>query len=112
MIDGCLAYQRDGLNPPETVNKAGEDYRRSEDTLLDFIDEECIIDRNESCPAKHLYDRYKDWAKDGGIKPMTQTAFGRQIVALGFKRRKSAGVKIYDGIRLNTQVGLLVNQGQ
>ena len=102
MVEGCLAYQRDGLNQPEAVQRANEDYRRSEDTLQDFIDDKCFVDQKESCRASSLYQRYKSWASDGGSKPMSQTAFGQQMAQRGFVKRRSNGW-IYDGIGLTVK---------
>ena len=33
MIDGCVAWQDQGLNPPDVVRTATEDYMANEDTL-------------------------------------------------------------------------------
>src|SRR4051794_6898252 len=37
LIDGCLAWQRDGLNPPASVNEASEDYLSAEDVLGQWL---------------------------------------------------------------------------
>ena len=37
LVRGCLRWQRDGLNPPEKVRAATEEYRRNEDLLADFL---------------------------------------------------------------------------
>jgi putative DNA primase/helicase len=101
MAKGCLAYQHDGLNHPVEVRAANEDYRRSEDTLQDFIDEECFIHPNASCQSSRLYQRYKAWASEGGIKAMSHKAFGEQM-GRRFKKRTSNGV-IYEGVGLVTR---------
>lgn len=104
MVDGCLVFQKEGLNDPQAVRAAGEEYRRAEDTLQDFIDETCIIDKTMSCRAGSLYQQYKSWASDNGMRPMTMTAFGTQITQRGFEKRK-VGVMKYIGI------GLPANEG-
>jgi putative DNA primase/helicase len=102
LIEGCLKYQRDGLQPPNAVRSANEDYRRSEDTMQDFIDEECLVHPNASCKAGKIYERYQEWTRSVGIKPMSLTAFGKQISNRGFTKRVSNGV-IYEGIGLHTR---------
>ena len=33
MVEGCLAWQRDGLNPPAVVRATTEEYFRDEDAV-------------------------------------------------------------------------------
>jgi putative DNA primase/helicase len=42
MVCGCLAYQAQGLNPPEVVRAATEAYRKDEDLMGHFLDDCCI----------------------------------------------------------------------
>ena len=42
-IEGCLAWQRDGLQTPEPVRTATADYRADMDRLGQWIDERCIV---------------------------------------------------------------------
>jgi putative DNA primase/helicase len=40
-IEGCLAWQRDGLNPPEIVRSATSDYLAAEDAMGRWIEDRC-----------------------------------------------------------------------
>ena len=42
-IEGCLAWQRDGLQTPEPVRAATADYRADMDRLGQWIEERCVI---------------------------------------------------------------------
>ena len=46
MIDGCLAWQRDGLAPPETVRAATAGYFDNQDLFAQWVEEEC-----DACPG-------------------------------------------------------------
>src|SRR6266852_8328892 len=43
-IDGCLAWQREGLNPPAVVRDATDDYLESEDAIGRWLEDRCITD--------------------------------------------------------------------
>jgi len=79
-VDGALAWQKQGLNPPVAVLAATSAYRAGSDVLGEFLDECCVLAPLETVGKGLLYDRYCDWARDGGLKPMTKIAFGRVLV--------------------------------
>jgi putative DNA primase/helicase len=101
MVQGCLEWQQDGLQPPAAVTQATDDYRADEDVLQQFIDDACIVHREASCKADRLYSEYKQWMNDNGIKPMTGTMFGRKVSERFEKVRRNDGMR-YSGIGIMT----------
>lgn len=82
MIDGCLAWQRDGLPTPSAVVSATQEYRADSDLLEQFIDAKCIVGPTESCRAGELFARYREWADAEGLGPrerLNQRRFGSKI---------------------------------
>ena len=55
LVRGCMLFLADGLNPPPDVIEAGADYREEEDTVMQFINENCTQDENGKTMAKELY---------------------------------------------------------
>jgi hypothetical protein len=52
MINGCLAWQRHGLLPPETVHEATAGYFDNQDLFAQWVEEEC-----DACPGDaSIYD--------------------------------------------------------
>src|SRR4051794_21813529 len=43
LIDGCLAWQHQGLNPPRSVREASEDYLSAEDVMGQWLEERCHV---------------------------------------------------------------------
>ncbi len=79
LVRGCLAWQREGLNPPETVKAATEEYRRAEDIIQHFLDDTCLIADHAGVKAGELYKAYQVWCEENGHKPLSGTRFGRDI---------------------------------
>jgi putative DNA primase/helicase len=46
MIEGCLKWQREGLNPPRAVLDATAGYLAAEDSIATWIEERCELDPN------------------------------------------------------------------
>jgi putative DNA primase/helicase len=79
LVRGCLAWQKEGLNPPEAVRAATTDYREAEDTIGQFIQERCTTGQGLQVRAGELFSDYRTWAEEMGLKPMTGTKFGNEI---------------------------------
>jgi putative DNA primase/helicase len=100
LVRGCLAWQRDGLNPPESVRAATAEYQKEEDLVRQFIETECVTGPDKTVRAQTLYNAYRDWAQLNGIqRPGTQTAFGKRVAELFSKQKREAGV-FYTGVGL------------
>jgi putative DNA primase/helicase len=100
-VRGCLEWQKDGLDEPKGVRNATGDYRKEQDRLGAFLEENTIGDVNGKVQAGELYTRYKNWAERSNEFVMTLTAFGTEMQERGFEEpKKSGGYKWYSGIKL------------
>jgi putative DNA primase/helicase len=66
MIDGCLAWQANGLGPPARVLGATDDYFETADALGRWLDERCISGANESMARVAAFASWKGWAEAAG----------------------------------------------
>jgi putative DNA primase/helicase len=100
-VQGCLAWQRDGLGAPEEVTQATQDYRAEMDKLGGFLSDCCVLDAKAQAQAGDLYQAYKDWCEANGEREVSGTRFGRQLAERGFeKERDNTGHVAYVGIGL------------
>lgn len=98
LVEGCLAWQEQGLGTAKAIEDATNEYREDSDTLGGFIGECCVRDLNARSVASDIYREYKTWAEARGEHPKTQTALGRDLVQLGFKKAKHRHGWVYTGI--------------
>ena len=102
LVDGCLAWQRDGLGEPTVIRDATDEYRTDSDPLADFIAECCESAVTAVTRGSELYETYGKWAdKQRLSKPERLTAkdFGRRM-AERFPRRHTNTGKVYEGVQL------------
>ena len=99
-IRGCLAWQRDGLLPPEAVRSSSQECRKEMDTLGRFLDERVVKARGETLSSMALYEDYKRWCEEQGIRSEAHGVFAKKLKPRGFTKRKTRGVMVYDDIRL------------
>lgn len=100
-VDGCLAWQRDGLAPPAAVQSATDAYRAENNAIERFLAERCTRINSARTPAAEIFRAYETWCRDEGEAPVSQTAFGRSLAnEHGLEKRKTKTVVIYQGIGL------------
>jgi putative DNA primase/helicase len=69
LVDGCMAWQRDGLAEPEAVVRATLEYRRNEDVLSRFAaDCDIRFGRGLSITVADLNEAFDDWARAEGAE--------------------------------------------
>ncbi len=87
-VEGCLAWQRDGLGWAPEVKAASEAYRQEMDVLGQFLTECCTEGASLSVTARDLYAAYKEWTKDANEHAESQKWFGMRLTERGFRREK------------------------
>lgn len=92
-IQGCLEWQRIGLKPPAKVQAATDEYREEMDVFGPFIRECCVIHRTAEVRANELFNAYKAWCAENGIREQTQHKFGRYLSGKGWKTEGDKPVK-------------------
>jgi putative DNA primase/helicase len=104
MVDGCLEWQRQGLNPPGIVTKATEDYFSSEDTLGCWLEECCIQDRKLSASAAALYQSCQEWCQKNGEPVVSKKKFAQKLEEHQFTRERSASMRGFKGLALKSEI--------
>lgn len=87
-IAGCLAWQRDGLDPPATVAAATNEYRSEQDHIGRFIEDTCLLGDGWAVSASALRDAYEAWCKENGERPWSARAMAPQLRERGCERFK------------------------
>jgi putative DNA primase/helicase len=100
-VRGCLAWQRIGLQPPEVVQRATQEYRQDQDILGDFFDECCEFKRTHQVTAKAFYARYVKWCDSAGERPKSQKWLWPRLQERGIGKDLLTDGYIYRGVGLN-----------
>lgn len=100
IVEGAFDWYESGLQAPDEVLVATEEYRYDENRVAQFVEECCKMAPDLNDSAKHLYGRYTRWCLEKGYAGvLNQTNFGRRLAKLpGVTKDKSSTV-IYRGIR-------------
>lgn len=81
-----------------------QQYRENNDSMLSFVKECCKVDANSRVSSTELFNAYKTYCEEGGLKPYSQKMFVQQLTtAFPEIKRARDGVanrRLLDGIDL------------
>jgi putative DNA primase/helicase len=103
-IDGCLAWQREGLHPPDIVRDATADYLAAEDALGRWLEECCASGGQYFATAAVLFGSWCEWCERNGERGGSQKRFSQNLEARGFARERSAGFRGFGGLAVKSDV--------
>lgn len=100
MVQGCLEWQRQGLNPPPAVLEATNEYLEEEDTLSLWVKECCSLGKTHTESNSDLYASFKVWKEARGEGVQSQKKFSTNLVKMGFKRDRNMTLRFLLGLKL------------
>ena len=103
-VQGCLAWQENGLDEPADVVSATERYRQEMDPLSDFIGACCIEGRTCQTPFRQLYDAYVQFSREQDDAVINEKQFTTRLSERGYESARisfnSKQVRGWRGIAL------------
>ncbi len=99
-VEGCLAWQRAGLNPPTAVTSATKEYFTEEDALARWLEERTERKDGAWEPATALFADWKAWAESNGEFVGSQKRFSVNLATRGYSPARKNKARGFDGIAL------------
>src|SRR6516165_7879252 len=91
-IDGCLDWQRIGLQPPTVVTEATMEYFNDQDIIKQWLDE-CTEDGGPYAFTNSgtLYSSWKKWCDEHGCSPGSAKSFTQALSDRGYIQKRGTG---------------------
>lgn len=99
-IEGCLAWQKEGLKTPNAVEQATKEYEAESDPLAPFFEDCCELDIAFQVPKGSLWNAYQDWCRANREKRASRNAFAERLKSRGFGEGSTGSVRFWTGLRL------------
>lgn len=104
MVRGCLDWQHSGLPLPKVIDDANRQYRRDQDKLGPFLEDECERVADAITKPKDLYNRYV--AHTGHADAWDFNNFREGLLERGYEEGRSTTMRGIRGLRLKERTGL------
>jgi putative DNA primase/helicase len=98
MIEGCLAWQREGLNPPAIVRDATETYLGEEDIIAQWVEECCLTGTHQWGIGAKLWQSWKAWAEGNNERPALARHLLRRWQRAAIPRTRARGFAATPGL--------------
>jgi putative DNA primase/helicase len=99
MIEGCLAWQREGLSPPAAVRNATAEYLEAEDDIATWVNDCCVSDPDAWEGSTVLFNSWCGWARTAGTPIGSQRALVQKLEAR-FKPHRTANGRGFVGLKV------------
>jgi putative DNA primase/helicase len=105
MLEGCLAWQSEGLSAPAVVTQATAEYLESEDAMSCWLEDKCERSHQSRTSSSDLFVSWKNWADAAGEPVGTQKRFSQKLEERGFEKERNRRGTDFVGIYLRTDYG-------
>src|ERR1019366_8673074 len=100
VVQGTLDWLKDRLVRPPEVQSEGQQYKESQDSMADWIEDCCTLGADERVSTELLRASFNDFASQTGDRPLGQAYFKDRMEARGHKYQRSTGLRFFTGISL------------
>jgi putative DNA primase/helicase len=97
LVQGCLEWQRRGLDVPAAITQVTRTYREDMDPLKSFIESMCTLEPAAWVTTGMLRTAYEAWCRENGERPVAGKAWGQRLRARGCHPEKR-GARGWTGI--------------
>ncbi len=105
-LRGCLDWQHDGLQAPDAVEAATEDYKADSDRLAEFLAARCDLHADAWVTRTRLFSDYQSWATEAGEKyPLDRRGLYERVRAIpgvteAWRKPAGGAERCFEGIGL------------
>lgn len=96
--EGWLAYQAQGLNPPEIIRVRTREYQAKSDVLGRFLDERTIATPHGVVAARELFNEWTTWCHASREEAGTEVGFAESLSNRGFAKKRTSAGQVYRGL--------------
>lgn len=100
-IEGALAWQQRGLDVPERVAAASNEYLDGEDLLGQFLADETVQSPGEFTFTSELHARFRLWIELQGLGSWSSHTFTKELKSRGLQECRRSTGRGFIGLRLS-----------
>lgn len=85
----------------ELTDGVKKEYKRENNNVISFVEECCELDGLFSCSRIELYEAYKEFCVEAGLKALSQIKFNKELEGnFNITRSRSGKLRSWDGVRI------------
>lgn len=85
----------------ELTDEVKKEYKRENNNVISFVEECCEIDSLFSCSRIEIYESYKEFCGEAGLKALSQIKFNKELECnFNVTRARNRKLRLWNGIRI------------
>lgn len=85
----------------ELTDEVKKEYKRENNNVISFVEECCEIDSLFSCSRIELYEAYKEFCGEAGLKALSHIKFNKELEGnFNVTRARNRKLRLWNGIRI------------
>lgn len=85
----------------ELTDGVKKEYKRENNNVISFVEECCEIDSLFSCSRIEIYEAYKEFCREAGLKALSQIKFNKELEGnFNITRSRSGKLRLWNGVRM------------
>lgn len=88
----------------ELTDGVKKEYKRENNNVISFVEECCELDGLFSCSRIELYEAYKEFCVEAGLKELSQIKFNKELEGnFNITRSRSGKLRSWNGVRIKLE---------
>ncbi|HAT4186662.1 TPA: DNA primase [Clostridium perfringens] len=88
----------------EMTDGVKKEYKRENNNVISFVEECCELDGLFSCSRIELYESYKEFCVEAGLKALSQIKFNKELEGnFNITRSRSGKLRSWNGVRIKLE---------
>ncbi|MGU8230003.1 DNA primase family protein [Clostridium perfringens] len=88
----------------ELTDGVKKEYKRENNNVISFVEECCELDSLFSCSRIELYESYKEFCVEAGLKALSQIKFNKELEGnFNITRSRSGKLRSWNGVRIKLE---------
>ena len=88
----------------ELTDGVKKEYKRENNNVISFVEECCELDSLFSCSRIELYESYKEFCVEAGLKALSQIKFNKELEGnFNITRSRSGKLRLWNGVRIKLE---------
>lgn len=85
----------------ELTDGVKKEYKRENNNVISFVEECCELDGLFSCSRIEIYESYKEFCVEAGLKALSQIKFNKELEGnFNITRSRSGKLRLWNGVRI------------
>ncbi|HHD2968938.1 TPA: phage/plasmid primase, P4 family [Clostridium perfringens] len=85
----------------ELTDGVKKEYKRENNNVISFVEECCELDGLFSCSRIEIYEAYKEFCVEAGLKTLSQIKFNKELEGnFNITRSRSGKLRLWNGVRI------------